>query len=136
MPKVYNKHHKDAPPGAVYIGRGSPYGNPFHIGPKDGDRDEVCDKFEAMVEADPQMKAMFIAHLRDKDLVCFCAPLRCHGDYLLRIANQETRHGCPSCGGTMVGDGHTMVLHCENAEADISTMEPDAAPVYCTRRQE
>lgn len=27
--------------------------------------------------------------LRDKDLVCWCAPLPCHGDVLLRLANQE-----------------------------------------------
>lgn len=89
MPKVYNKYHHDAPAGAVYIGRGSPYGNKFRIGPY-ATRDEVCDKFEAMVEANPELKARFIRELRDKDLVCFCAPKRCHGDYLLRIANERT----------------------------------------------
>jgi hypothetical protein len=25
--------------------------------------------------------------LRGRDLVCFCAPLPCHGDLLLRLAN-------------------------------------------------
>ena len=30
-PRVYNKHHGDAPPGAIYIGRGSPWGNRFVI---------------------------------------------------------------------------------------------------------
>jgi len=82
---VYNKY-KNPPSGAVYIGRGSPYGNPFAMG-VDGDRDEVCDKYEAMVEADPEKKAQFAKALKGKDLVCFCAPKRCHGDYLLKIAN-------------------------------------------------
>jgi len=48
MPKVYNKHNKEVNLNAVYIGRGSIYGNPFVIG-KDGNRYEVCDKYEEMV---------------------------------------------------------------------------------------
>jgi hypothetical protein len=40
-PRVYDKHHGDAPAGAVYIGRGSPYGNRFVID-VDGNRDHVC----------------------------------------------------------------------------------------------
>ena len=85
-PKVYNKKEKNYPSDAVYIGRGSPYGNPFVVG-KDGDRDQVCDKYEAIIEADPIRKSRIIEALRGKDLVCWCAPLRCHGDYLLRISN-------------------------------------------------
>ena len=39
---------------------------------------------------------------------------------------------CIVCGGTMVGDGHTTVLHCENASYDdVYDKEPDASPVYC-----
>lgn len=87
MPKVHNKYHQTAGPDAVYIGRGSPYGNPFVIG-KDGDRDEVCDKYEAMLLASPQLLATVRNNLKGKDLVCFCAPKRCHGDTLLRIANE------------------------------------------------
>lgn len=81
MPKVHNKHHKTAPIDAVYIGRGSPYGNPFVIG-KHGDRDDVCDRFEAEV-----LPKLDVTALRGKDLVCYCAPKRCHGDALLRKAN-------------------------------------------------
>ncbi|MEM2159611.1 MAG: DUF4326 domain-containing protein [Candidatus Nitrosotenuis sp.] len=29
------------------------------------------------------------AELRGRDLVCYCAPLECHGDILLAIANAE-----------------------------------------------
>lgn len=85
MPQVYNKH-RNPPADAIYIGRGSPWGNPFVIG-KDGDRDAVCDKYAAAAEASPEFKAAVVTHLRGKDLVCFCAPARCHGDYLLRVAN-------------------------------------------------
>lgn len=28
--------------------------------------------------------------LRGRDLVCWCFPLTCHGEILLRIANEET----------------------------------------------
>jgi len=85
--KVYNKRHGYVPPDAVYIGRGSPYGNPFLMG-RDGDRNAVCDKYIQMVESQPGLKAKFIADLKGKDLVCWCAPKRCHGDYLLRISNK------------------------------------------------
>ena len=87
--KVYNKRKKNIPSDAVYIGRGSPYGNPFIIG-RDGNRDEVCDKYEKYIEANPDLKAKFISELRGKDLVCWCAPKRCHGDYLLKISNKPS----------------------------------------------
>ncbi len=86
MNAVYNKHHGTVPPGAVYIGRGSPFGNKYVIG-LDGTRDEVCDKHAESVLYDPQMIAMIKRALRGKDLVCFCKPRRCHGDVLLEIAN-------------------------------------------------
>ena len=86
MPSVHNKYKNTAPKGAVYIGRGSPWGNPFVIG-KDGDRDAVCDKYEQMVENYPQLKEKIKSELAGKDLICFCSPARCHGDYLLKIAN-------------------------------------------------
>lgn len=88
MPKVYNKYHNDAPPGAVYIGRPSLWGNPFTM---DGEtnRDHVCDKYEQYINENPQLIGEIKFHLHGKDLVCFCAPRRCHGDILLRIANEE-----------------------------------------------
>ena len=85
--KVHNKYHNTAPPDAVYIGRGSPYGNPFVIG-KDGDRDAVCDKYETMLRNSPALLRLVKRELKGKDVVCFCAPKRCHGDALLRIANE------------------------------------------------
>lgn len=88
MPKVFNKYHNDAPADAVYIGRGSPYGNPFAIG-KDGNRAEVIQKFKAYIDANEALLAQVKRELHGKDLVCFCKPASCHGDILLIIANPE-----------------------------------------------
>lgn len=87
MPKVYNKHDKNANLNAVYIGRGSIYGNPFKIG-IDGNRDEVCDKYEEMVLNNPKLLARIKSKLKGKDLLCYCSPKRCHGDFLIKIANE------------------------------------------------
>lgn len=90
MPNVYNKHHKDAPPDAVYVGRPSKWGNPFVIS-KDGTRDKVIEMFryrlERLMVEDPNNYHQLIAPLRGKDLVCWCAPKPCHADILLEIAN-------------------------------------------------
>jgi YspA, cpYpsA-related SLOG family/Domain of unknown function (DUF4326) len=66
---------------AKYIGRGSPWGNRFVIG-EHGDRDQVCNRFEC-----EQLPDMDVSSLAGRDLVCFCAPHRCHGDSILLKAN-------------------------------------------------
>jgi Domain of unknown function (DUF4326) len=81
MPKLYNKATNSIPPGAVYIGRPSRWGNPFHLN-REVDRDYVCDKFGSKV-----ISQLDVSELRGKDLVCWCAPRRCHGDSILRKAN-------------------------------------------------
>lgn len=88
MPKVHNRHHKTAPPGAVYIGRGTIYGNPFIVGVH-GTSEEVRQKFKVYVEGRPKLMAAIKEYLKGKDLVCSCAPKPCHGDYLLELANGE-----------------------------------------------
>ena len=81
---VLNKHKHGIPAGAVYIGRGSKWGNPFVIG-RDGDRDAVCDKHKQHLWNQIQSGKVTVADLlalKGKDLVCFCAPHRCHGHTL------------------------------------------------------
>ncbi len=85
MCRVLNKHHAGVPAGAVYIGRGSKWGNPFRIGP-DGDRAAVIAKYERWL-ADQHHLLRALDELHGRDLVCFCAPRPCHGDLLLRLAN-------------------------------------------------
>lgn len=77
-PRVYNKAKLPRSVTAVYIGRGSPYGNPFKIGVH-GDRDAVCGMFETLI-----LPTLDVEPLRGKNLMCFCAPLRCHGDSILK----------------------------------------------------
>jgi len=84
---VLNKHRlpgKAIPEGAVYIGRGGPWGNPFIIG-KDGSRAEVIAKYRACLWHhinDDKAFMREVAALHGKDLVCFCKPAPCHGDVL------------------------------------------------------
>lgn len=94
-PRVYNMrelnitNRNDVPAGMVYVGRPTKWGNPFVID-KDGDRDEVVELYRERLEVLIQMKAGIgrdLGQLRDKDLVCWCAPERCHADVLLEFAN-------------------------------------------------
>ncbi len=85
---VLNKHKHGIPQGAVYIGRGTMWGNPFVIG-RDGDRNDVCVKHKEHLKQqvrDGAVTREHLAALHRKDLVCFCAPLRCHGDTLTEAA--------------------------------------------------
>lgn len=85
MRKVLNKRVSGVRIGAVYIGRGSKWGNPFRIGP-DGDRATVIAKYERWLHSQHDLLRA-LDELRGRDLVCFCAPLACHGDLLTWLAN-------------------------------------------------
>lgn len=87
---VLNKHKlpgNGTPPNAVYIGRPSKWGNPFAISPTHS-RAYVITQFEQWLKTKPELMAAAKRELKGKDLVCFCAPLACHGDVLQRIANE------------------------------------------------
>lgn len=68
----------------VYIGRPSPWGNPFTIG-RDGTRAEVISKYGHWLRAQPVLLKK-VAGLRGLTLGCWCNPLPCHGDILARLA--------------------------------------------------
>lgn len=84
--KVYKNGVDHIPDGAVYVGRGTPFGNPFRIG-RDGTREQVIAKFQTMVDSNPKLQQSIKTCLRGKDLICHCSPLPCHADILLAIAN-------------------------------------------------
>lgn len=99
-PKVWNKRDPKTPSDAVYVGRPSQWGNPYtHLPSKlDGvhqvaTREEAVEKYRAMLMQKDTFwcvkRAEIQAHLRGKDLVCWCAPKSCHADTLLEIANGE-----------------------------------------------
>lgn len=90
MPKVWNKHIGmfRCPPGAVYVGRPTVWGNPFIIG-VDGTREEVIQKYRLWLQRYPELVARAKRELKGKDLICWCAPRACHADVLLEIANAD-----------------------------------------------
>ncbi len=85
MCKVLNRRFAGIRAGAVYVGRGSKWGNRFRIG-SDGDRGMVIAKYEAWLRGQHHLLRL-LDELRDRDLVCYCAPEACHADLLSRLAN-------------------------------------------------
>jgi|694.fasta_scaffold91828_2 hypothetical protein len=41
------------------------------------------------------------------------------------------RAKCPHCGGSMLGDGYTTVMHCERVDISSVCAEPDSAHIFC-----
>lgn len=82
---ILNKNKDLIPDTAIYIGRGSKWGNPFKIG-QDGTRSDVILKYEQWIKNQSEL-INCIDELRDVDLVCFCKPKACHGDVLVKIMN-------------------------------------------------
>lgn len=88
MPKVLNAAQvRQTRPDAVYIGRPSKWGNPFIIG-LHGDRARVIDKYRIRLLGSPRLLGLLF-ELEGKDLICHCAPLPCHGDVLIELANSD-----------------------------------------------
>ena len=86
-PRVLNsyKHKSIITQDDVYIGRGSPYGNPFVIG-EQYTRDQVCDLFE-----EKTLPTLDVEPLRGKNIVCFCSPARCHGHSIFKKLYDTTK---------------------------------------------
>lgn len=86
------------PDGAVYIGRRSAtYGlpqsvwaNPYRLG-ADGDRATVVRRYYWRLQRRPDLMER-LGELEGCDLVCWCAPLMCHGDVLRWLITGQ-RHG-------------------------------------------
>lgn len=76
----------DLPADTVYIGRPSKWGNPFVVG-KHGTREQVLVKYEHWVRGQPELMAA-LGELRGRKLACWCTPLACHGDVLVRLVNE------------------------------------------------
>jgi len=51
--------------------------------------------------------------------------------------NRKELSCCPNCGGRLIGDGYTMVRHCEFVYLDFeNTPEPDSSIIYCKLQKE
>lgn len=92
MPVVLNKRKDKIPRNAIYVGRGSKYGNPFRIS-KEMPRDRVILLYARLLQDYINSGIVDIEDIQRElgghDLVCYCAPLPCHADVLLLAANPE-----------------------------------------------
>lgn len=77
------------PEGAVYVGRGSKWGNPYKIGDDCPNAATAKLYFEVGLDKAPDdYKVEFLEPLRGKDLACWCSlDQPCHADVLLELAN-------------------------------------------------
>jgi hypothetical protein len=88
------------PRNAVYVGRGSKWGNPFKIGSVVHGliehnkttaltREDSLRLYKIWLNANLELEPDFLDKLEGRDLVCWC-PLNkeCHADILLALANR------------------------------------------------
>lgn len=91
MTSLLNKRIDDIPADSIYIGRGSKksfYGNPYVIG-RDGSREQVCAKYSKWLWWQIKRGSITLEELSElhgKTLVCYCSPLPCHGETLIKAA--------------------------------------------------
>lgn len=93
-PRVWSKRKGASTPprNAVLVDRSTVYGNPCAL-PKDArkwtlgaQREYIETTFGAYLRGRPDLVALVRQHLAGRHLVCWCAPLPCHADILLRVA--------------------------------------------------
>ena len=80
----------------VYIGRGSKWGNIFSH--KHGTqathvvatRAEAIAQYEAWIRTQPQLMAA-LHELDGKVLGCWCSPIPCHGDVLVKLVQEQKK---------------------------------------------
>lgn len=70
----------------IEICRPGQWENPFIIG-KDGTRKEVIEKYKQWILTQPRLLKQ-LPMLKGKRLGCYCAPLQCHGDVLVELAEK------------------------------------------------
>lgn len=87
----------------IYVGRGSPLGNPYRVGP-DGTREQVIEKYRHWLDfAIREKKTEIMVALRyiaakHADhlfirLICYCAPLPCHADVIAEVVERYVLTG-------------------------------------------
>lgn len=77
---------KSGDPYDVYIMRPSKWGNRF-VPHEVGGRRIACEMYENWIRQQPELMAA-LHELKGKRLGCCCAPKLCHGEVLVRLANE------------------------------------------------
>lgn len=77
------------PPDAVYVGRPTKFGNPYHPQmPGVDSLSSILPLFKEHLRQILVREPGFLDELRGKDLACWCQPhAPCHADILLKLAN-------------------------------------------------
>lgn len=83
MSKVVNMRHEKAD---MRIDRQSKWGNPYRMG-QHGTRDGVIKKYRRWIERQQDLLDA-LPELEGKTLGCWCAPLPCHGDELVKLLEE------------------------------------------------
>ena len=95
-PTIWNRHHGDPPGEAVYVGRGSPLGNPFSIQRGESRAEaapRVLDDYRRWLwskinprssDVDQRVSAALGALTPAMYLVCSCWPAQCHAEIIVR----------------------------------------------------
>lgn len=86
LPQVLNRYKLQPGDEGVYIGRPSKWQNPFPVSAA-LPRGACVEKYNAWLLTQPALMEDAKRELKGKNLICFCAPLRCHGDTLFALAN-------------------------------------------------
>ena len=90
--RILNKRtDPEADADAVYIGRPSPYGNPFELR-DELQRDQVCNDYAAwlLLPAQAALRQRMRIELKGKDLLCWCSPKRCHGETIRKVVESPS----------------------------------------------
>ncbi len=90
LPIVVNRHWykngKPIPDPWIYIGRGTPLGNPYVVGEQFANPLELYRRWlwEKLKTRDKKVVAAMRAIVPGMHLVCSCKPRPCHGDVVVR----------------------------------------------------
>jgi hypothetical protein len=98
MIAVVNRKNHEPTDLDVYVGRGSPLGNPFRINFRTT-REEAIEKYETELQIKIKNKDKVIcnelnriyraAKVGDVNLVCYCKPENCHADFIKRLIEEK-----------------------------------------------
>lgn len=86
-PRVYKMGDPGIPADAVYIGRPSPWENPYPIKTGVRTRKQAIEQFRKYLRDNPELVRRAQRELIGKCVVCFCHPKPCHGDIWLELVN-------------------------------------------------
>lgn len=120
----------------VYIGRGSFWGNPYKI-VVDGTREEVISKYQRylwiMCKENRDTMISRLLELEGEVLGCYCKPLPCHGDIILKAIKWARREKMKSSKKetveiTLVLNKHEASWLANNMQNPLQGYTPDNEP--------